>query len=641
MIAICDIETDGLNPSRIWVICAKNADTGETWTFPEPDLNPGPFLEFAKSVDVWVGHNFLSFDLPVINRLTQAGIPEDLVIDTFICSKLFEFFRKSHSLASYGEEFGEKKPEHEDWSCLSPEMILRCQSDVRNTERVFLRFHEFIYSSLWKEVLRIEHRMVSLSNALSKNGFFFNLKEAKELYIVINKELLLLTEVLLKVFPKKTVLLKEITPVGTKHGTINKKDFRFLGPNPDLSPYSIGSTFSLLEWKEFSPGSPQQRIDRLWDAGWRPTEKTDGHKDFLKLPKKDRDPGKADRFARYGWTTSEANLDTLPRDAPEGIRKLVQWLLVSARVRKLDEWFLAYSAQSGRIHGQFTPIGAWTQRWSHSAPNMGNIFKFNAKQPEKTPYSDVMRKLWTASPGRFLVGVDAEGIQLRVLAHYINDPVLTAATIGGDPHSVNWRALGDPCRSRDAAKTFIYAWLLGAGIGKVSVILDCSYEEAEIACKNFVDRYPGLRYLKDEVIPRDAMNGYFQGFDGRYVRVKGEDQPAKEYYMLGGYLQNGETVVMRHALDLWERRLTKERVPFWLVNFVHDEFQTEVPRDLELAKYVSTVQADSIRLVGEQFGLNCPMAGSSLGKYPTYEHSRTPDGKVNYWAIGDNWMETH
>jgi hypothetical protein len=170
----------------------------------------------------------------------------------------------------------------------------------------------------------------------------------------------------------------------------------------------------------------------------------------------------------------------------------------------------------------------------------------------------------------------------------------------------------------------IYAWLLGAGFLKVSQILKCTVEEAEEANDSFLAYYPGLEYLKKVTIPQDAQTGYFRGFDGRFVKCD------SEHLMLAGYLQNGESCIMKHANLLWREKLTKEGIPFRQVNFVHDEWQTEVPDDFDLALHVAQTQADAIREVGEMFELNCPMAGSYKG-----------DHGINGYSIGYNWYQTH
>jgi DNA polymerase-1 len=406
-----------------------------------------------------------------------------------------------------------------------------------------------------------------------------------------------------------------------------------------------GGPFSVVEWYEFNPGSAKQRIERLWEAGWQPTERTDGHKDFLKSIRRRRltpeEEAKKAHYQVYGWTTSEENLKTLPDTAPEAARKLVRWLLVARRSQILKTWLDACTAFSvspegtvWKIHGRFVHIGAWTHRMAHSEPNTGNIPRFDASQPEKTPYSDQMRGLWIASPDRYLVGVDAEGIQLRVLAHYINDPEFTEALIRGDKklgtdaHSMNQKALGDVCKSRDDAKTFIYAWILDAGIGRVAEVLGCTRPEAEEAAEKFLKRYPGLKVLKEEIVPSDAERGFFIGLDGRPVRIWGDTLSERQHFALAGYLQNGESVIMKRAAQIWHPKLIREGVPHWPVNFVHDEWQTETRKIMEEALYVANTQADSIRQVGEDLKLNCPMAGSILNGH----------GKP---AIGLTWLETH
>ena len=76
------------------------------------------------------------------------------------------------------------------------------------------------------------------------------------------------------------------------------------------------------------------------------------------------------------------------------------------------------------------------------------------------------------------------------------------------------------------------------------------------AVSSFILRYPGLKYLKDVVIPKDAKRGYFEGFDGRYVKCD------SEHLMLAGYLQNGESVIMKRANVLWRNKLIKENIFF-------------------------------------------------------------------------------
>jgi DNA polymerase I - 3''-5'' exonuclease and polymerase domains len=663
---ICDIETDGLNATQIWVIVCKEIEKGTVNVFhPFEEASLAAFRQYAQGIDLWIGHNFISFDGPTISRLLGIPIDPIRICDTLVLSRLIDADRPTgHSLESWGEHFGHRKQhaDIEDWSQYTKELEERCLSDVEINFLLYNHFRKYLLSPTWQDAIATEHFIAHHCDTLSQNGFAFDYPKSILLKDTIDTELLRIDKVLKDIFLPKVSLVKHVIPRGTKHGTINKQSIpRVLGP--DFSPYTIDAPFSLIEYVSFNPASAPQRVERLNEAGWKPYEKTKGHKEAereLNQLRRKRRKGTEDheaiksleerlkKYLVYGWTVSEGNLATLPPDAPEGSRKLARRLLLASRSSTLQQWINASRPVSEplggvpekdytpewRIHGSFNHIGAWTHRMSHDRPNMGNVPKYNEKRPETTPYSDEMRSLWKAGKGRLLVGVDAESIQLRILAHYIDDAEFTASLVSGnkedgtDPHSVNRNALGPPCKSRDDAKTFIYAWLLGAGLGQVAHILVCSKEEAKEADTNFLDRYPGLRYIKDKVAPVDAERGYFQGFDGRYVRIFGEDTNQKKHLALAGYLQNGEAVIMKRAVQIWYPKLIKEKVPFWWVNFVHDEWQTETINDMDVAKYIAETQADAIRQVGVDLKLRCPMAGSILNAH----------GRL---AIGDNWMVTH
>src|SRR5690606_39096175 len=143
------------------------------------------------------------------------------------------------------------------------------------------------------------------------------------------------------------------------------------GPDrdPDLSDFD-GSSFDLCELIPFNPGSPKQVVARLNEAGWKRTEKTDGHNDILRDRK--ATPARNAYFKEYGWKVSETNLRTLPDEAPESAKKLAQRLILSSRLSDLQEW-LGFVQEDGRIHGQYSGLGAWTHRVSHSKPNTANI----------------------------------------------------------------------------------------------------------------------------------------------------------------------------------------------------------------------------------------------------------------------------
>ncbi len=294
---------------------------------------------------------------------------------------------------------------------------------------------------------------------------------------------------------------------------------------------------------------------------------------------------------------------------------------------------IKYKVISQRIHGKFFGIGAWSARMAHQNPNTANIpNQFDTAGKEKLLGKD-MRSLWIAPRNRLLVGVDAEGIQLRIFAHYINDPEFTQSLVEGkkddktDPHSLNQRILGDCCKSRAAAKRFIYALLLGAGLGKLSEILGTSNAETQKALDRLLLRYTGFATLKQMVIPKDAEKGWFLGLDGRKVKIPGETEGTRKHLCMSGYLQSGEAIAMK--LSTLKFYSEVQKIGGKLVNFVHDEWQVECKNNMAVAIEIARLMADSLRQVGEDLKLNCPLAGS----YWNDDH--------HDYTIGTNWSVTH
>jgi len=324
----------------------------------------------------------------------------------------------------------------------------------------------------------------------------------------------------------------------------------------------------------------------------------------------------------------------LPSKAPSPARTLAKRILLESRRRTLTEWLGLVHPDTGRIHGDFQGIGAWTHRMAHQRPNTANIpTEFKEDGVTRKLLGKELRSLWQAPRKRLLVGVDAEGIQLRIFAHYIDEPEFTETLVKGnksdgtDPHSFNKQILGDVCKSRQAAKRFVFALLLGAGIGKLAEILECSREDADNALKRLLDRYQGFARLKRDVIPSDAKRGWFVGLDGRRVSIPGNTTGERKHLCMSGYLQNGEAIIMKLATLKWEDKLANHQA--LLVNLVHDEWQTETTNNMESALCIAKMQADSLKEVGEELNLKCPLAGSYWSEY----HKD--------YTIGTNWSITH
>jgi DNA polymerase-1 len=632
MRVVIDIEANGLKPTKIWCIVCKDIDTGEYHIFREGDY-ANKFVEFSKKVTTWIGHNILDYDLAAIKSILLLDLPGER-IDTLIVSKLVDYSRKGgHSLEQYGEEFGLAKGNFNDWSKWSQEMEEYCVRDVDITHKVYLRYLDIINDRKWAKAISLEHRFQLIVSDLHDHGFAFNTVKATNLLKKIEGELHAVDAKILTDFPGRLRPIKEITPRLTKYGTLNKSDFRWVRDG-DLSQYSEGATFTRCVYVPFNPSSHKQIIDILREANWSPTEKT---KTYIQ---KERDAarGEVDEKALehlkiYGWKINETNLQTLPPKAPAPARTLAQRILLESRRRTLVEW-LALVQPDGRIHGEFYAIGAWTHRMAHQKPNTANIPNEFAINGSVKLYGKELRQLWQAPKNRLLVGVDAEGIQLRVFAHYIDDKEFTEALVKGtkndrtDPHSLNQRILGSACKSRSAAKRFIFALLLGAGVGKLGEILECSKEAAQDALDRLMERYQGFTELKKSIIPADAKRGWFLGLDGRQVVIPDETVGGRRHLAMSGYLQNGEAVIIKTAAVKFYPELKK--LDSFLVDIIHDEYQTETPNNMAIALQVAEIKAKAIAYAGEHLKLKCPLSGS----YWDEDHHKD-------YTIGKNWWQTH
>lgn len=284
-----DIETDDLDAKVIHVICTEDVETGTKDQFLNVTTIPEErdrFIEYCSNVDRFVLHNGLGFDIPVINRLVQANlIRTDQVIDTLIVSRLIDFTldNKGHSLKAWGQRLGEYKIDFgKDFSKLTEEMVEYCHQDVTVTVNLFKRFKSVIEDPEWQMALTCEHEIQALCEEMTDNGFYFEQDKAEELLGEIITRLDELEAGFQKDFPPKIQEVNRIKYRKKADGTLYKnvtdaqQKYSFTALDKSVDPPEL----VCLEYVPFMPSSPQQRIDRLWEAGWKPYEKTKGHIEY-------------------------------------------------------------------------------------------------------------------------------------------------------------------------------------------------------------------------------------------------------------------------------------------------------------------------------------------------------------------------
>ena len=583
MRVIFDIETDGLDAKVIHVLVAKQVGVEGNYVIRSPKA----FAKFAEGVTEWIAHNGIGFDIPVIEKLWGYKIPLSKTTDTLVLSRLFDPQRKGgHSLKVWGERLGDFKDEFSDWSAYSEEMKEYCKQDVHVTELLYNHLMQE-GAKFSRKSIRLEHAVHMIMCQQQVNGFQINRELAQEIYTVCLKETNRIETEIKEFMVPIAVPVKEVIIKRKKDGSIFA--------NQLLPDQNVQGDYTKIAWEEFNLGSPMQINKRLDRLGWRPTVKTKSGNSYKVCPE---------------------NLATIPSTAPQAVLGLKAWKVLETRWKLAQEW-LEKSQDDGRVHGTVITTGAVTHRAAHRGPNMANIpsvphGKTGILWKMDGMYAAECRQAFEVPEGKRLVGTDAAGIQLRVLAHYMNDPIYTEQVIDGDIHTFNMNALGRYCKDRPTAKTFIYAFLLGAGVAKIAEILDCSPAQANKSMANFYEALPTLKKLKSQAANAASM-GWMKGLDGRILKI------GSEHLALSVYLQGGETVLMRVANVFWQNQARKEGITFKQCAWVHDEWQTEV--DADQAERLGEIQVQSIIDAGTHFNLNCPMDGEA--------------------KIGRNWLETH
>lgn len=132
--------------------------------------------------------------------------------------------------------------------------------------------------------------------------------------------------------------------------------------------------------------------------------------------------------------------------------------------------------------------------------------------------------------------------------------------------------------------------------------------------ENFYASLPELKELKSRQIPLDARRGYFEGLDCRKVICD------SEHLMLAGYLQNGEAIITKKWIQTWKQMADQFGLWYRLVDYVHDEAQTEVLTESD-GELLKMIQKKAMNKVNEELNLFCPMDVES--------------------KVGYNWAECH
>ncbi len=540
-----DIETT-LDHSTIWCAVTKVKNDIQVHTTPDTLKK---VLHDSQQI---VGHNLIGFDCHVLDSVWGVRIPRHSVLDTLYLSRLYNPSQEGgHSLRNWGEILGGAgKIAFEDYDGgLTDEMVEYCIADVELTERV----HQWLALQIRKEgfsqqSVELEHNVGWIVTEQERNGFKLDIPFAEKLMMDLMFEMNNIEASLQDIFPP---IVEERTSEKTGKRLKDKVTV-------------------------FNPGSRKQIAERLQGLGVKFNKKTE----------------------KGNIIVDEKVLEGI--DLPEA-KAVARYMMLQKRVAQIDSWLKAVK-DDGRVHGRVITNGAVTGRMTHQSPNMAQVPAVSA------PFGTECRSCWTVDEGNVLVGIDASGLELRMLAHYMDDENYTNELLNGDIHTANQRAAG--LESRPLAKTFIYAFLYGAGDAKIGAIVGGNSNTGRGLKETFLSNTPSLERVRGDTL-RQAASGILTGLDGRKLRVR------SEHAALNTLLQGAGAIVMKQALVHLSDRL--KNIPHRFVANVHDEWQIETTA--HYADTVGRIGVRAIRIAGETLSLRCPLDGE--------------------YRVGNNWAETH
>ena len=599
---VFDVETNGLFPDKIWMLVMQDCTTEEVYSYSDydsdlPSVAEG--LDRLSNAKIITGHNIISFDLPVMKKLLGWEPSKGTrVWDTFIMSQLCKYQRGHlHGLKGWGGFFDYPKGDHEDWSCYSKEMLEYCIRDVELNLKVYNRVSKeasvLIKSNpKFMKALELEHDFAKVNAEITQKGWVFDMDRAEALYEEILDKMEHIEDELNPQLGMVAVMRgnKEVDQLVKKDGSYYKRVIDWFEIDEDIkaSDGNISGPYTRVEFKPVELGQMAEVKKFLLDRGWKPDD----------------------------WTVKKINgtwIKQSPKLTDSSLKPLGKlgeyigdYYMLRNRLATVEGWIEEVRDEEkyndGRLHGSMFTIGTPSFRCRHRViVNIPGVY---------APYGKELRSLLTCEKGMKVIGADSAGNQFRGLCHYINDDKFTDEVINGDVHQRNADTLGI---SRPQAKTFIYAYLFGAGHAKLGEAVS-GKKSAKIgkqADETFKATLPGLKVLKDSLedeFRHSQMRtgqGFIIGADGRRVMVGSEHQT------LNYLLQTLEGITCKAALVYAYNKIKEQGLEAYPTLFYHDEV-VFVAKESD-AEAVKDICVEAFKEAPKSVGVMCMDGDGQIG----------------------------
>src|SRR5436190_10526205 len=288
------------------------------------------------------------------------------------------------------------------------------------------------------------------------------------------------------------------------------------------------------------------------------------------------------RRGKTGYSTDARVLQAI-RSEHEIVPKIERWRELSTLIKTYLDVLPELVDSESRIHTTFLQAVAQTGRLSSTNPNMQNV-------PIRTPLGREIRGCFEAAPGELLISVDYSQIELRVLAHVADEPVLREIfERGEDVHTatasqvfgVGPEQLDAAMRSK--AKMINYGIVYGLSDYGLADRLNIAREEAKDFIDAYLDRFPRVAVFIEGTIERAKEDGFVQTLWGRRRQIP--ELRARNYQLLTlGERQAVNTVIQGTAADIIKLAMVRCRhaleqsaMRTRLILTIHDELLFEGP----------------------------------------------------------------
>ena len=303
---------------------------------------------------------------------------------------------------------------------------------------------------------------------------------------------------------------------------------------------------------------------------------------------------------KTGWSTNADVLEKLQYEAP-----IVGAVLEYRQYAKLKstyaEGLLKAMDPDGRIRTRFQMTVTATGRLSSTEPNLQNI-------PVRTELGSEIRKMFVPRPGWVFVDADYSQIELRVLAHIAEDPLMQEAfRTGRDIHTATAaQVFGVPPEEvtplqRRHAKAVNFGIVYGISEFSLAEDIGVSRYEAKAYIDSYLDRYAGVRAYMREIVAEAKDRGYVTTLFGRrrYIpELKSSNyniRQGAERIALNTPIQGTAADLIKLAMVRVDRALEEAGLQAKLILQVHDELIVECPpEEAEQVRAIVTGQMESV-----------------------------------------------